>query len=185
MISIKDLRHIFFRFRLKRASAIQRAEMLRPYFYHIGSNVKIYTNNIGTEPYLISLADNVTIAGGVHFVNHDVSVFNMARFLGIDERCVDKVGSIEIRDNAFVGAFSILMPNIVIGRNSVIAAGSVVTKDIPDNEVWGGVPARFIMKTEDYAKKIIVQSSLYPWMGKSQKVNSQNIIQMRQNYFFK
>lgn len=37
---------------------------------------------------------------------------------------------------------------VTIGRNSVVGAGSIVTKDIPDNEVWAGNPARFIRKLE-------------------------------------
>lgn len=45
------------------------------------------------------------------------------------------------------------MPNVVIGSNVIIAAGSIVTKSVPNAQVWGGVPAKFIMKTEEYAKK--------------------------------
>ena len=38
------------------------------------------------------------------------------------------------------------MPNVTIGENSIIAAYSFVTKDIPDNEVWSGIPAKFKKK---------------------------------------
>ena len=46
-----------------------------------------------------------------------------------------------------------ILPNVTIGDNCIIAAGSMVTKNIPSGEVWGGIPAHFITKTEDYAKK--------------------------------
>ena len=51
---------------------------------------------------------------------------------------MDSVGSIVLRENCFIGAFSTLMPNCSVGKNSIVAAGSIVTKHIPDNEVWGG-----------------------------------------------
>ena len=53
------------------------------------------------------------------------------------------------------------MPNCSIGKNSIVAAGSIVTKRIPDGEVWGGIPAKFIMKTEDYARKMVEESKKF------------------------
>lgn len=51
-----------------------------------------------------------------------------------------------IGDNVFIGAHSLILKGVEIGNNSIIAAGSVVTKSIPANEVWGGNPAKFIKK---------------------------------------
>ncbi len=42
------------------------------------------------------------------------------------------------------------MPNVHIGSNVIIGCGAVITKDIPDGEIWGGVPARFIKKIDEY-----------------------------------
>lgn len=109
--------------------------------------MELYTLNFDTESYLISIHDNVICAADVRFVNHDVSIFNVARLLGLRRGDIDKEGSIELFDNCFVGADTILMPNCSVGKNSIIAAGSIVTKHVPDNEVWGGVPATFIMTT--------------------------------------
>lgn len=53
-----------------------------------------------------------------------------------------------IKEGAFIGAHSIVLKGVTVGRHSVIGAGSVVTKDIPDNEVWAGNPAHFIKKLE-------------------------------------
>lgn len=51
-----------------------------------------------------------------------------------------------IKKGASVGAGSVILGGIIIGENSMIGAGSVVTKNIPDNELWLGNPARFIRK---------------------------------------
>lgn len=53
-------------------------------------------------------------------------------------RKVLRFGSIHVGENCFLGAKSIIMPGITIGDNSIIAAGAVVTKDVPPNEIWGG-----------------------------------------------
>jgi maltose O-acetyltransferase len=49
-----------------------------------------------------------------------------------------------IGDYVFIGPRAIILPNVKIGRGAVVAAGAVVTKDIPDFEIWGGVPAKKI-----------------------------------------
>ena len=140
ILSVLDFikRRTSWHYRLIKASFPERCEMLRPQFYHLGENVELHTLDFGTEPYLISIDDNVCVAAGVRFITHDVSCFRMAQYLGVPKTSVDKVGCIKLLENCFIGAYSILMPNVTVGKNSVVAAGSVVTKDIPDGEVWGG-----------------------------------------------
>ena len=53
-------------------------------------------------------------------------------------------GKVRIKKHAWIGARTIICQSVTIGENAVIGAGSVVTKDVPDNEVWAGNPARFI-----------------------------------------
>ena len=53
-------------------------------------------------------------------------------------------GPVEIGDYVFIGPRAIILPNIKIGKGAVVAAGAIVTKDIPENEIWGGVPAKKI-----------------------------------------
>lgn len=62
------------------------------------------------------------------------------------ERDVSTVCGVEIGDNVFLGAHSIVLKGVKIGDRSIVGAGSVVTKSIPCDEVWGGNPARFIRK---------------------------------------
>ena len=94
------------------------------------------------------------------------------------------MGSIILHKNCYVGAYSILMPNCSVGENSIVAAGSIVTKHIPDGEVWGGIPAKFIMKVEDYARKIEEKSKEYPWLENKETMSQQQLIRERQKYFF-
>ena len=70
----------FFKLTLRRASALERAELMRNQFYFLGKNVELYTLSFGTEPYLISIHDNVICAHDVDFINHDVSVFNAVKY---------------------------------------------------------------------------------------------------------
>lgn len=181
-------RQILHKYRRTKMNPHQLAESYRPLLYHLGTNVSLYTNNLGTEPYLISIGNNVTVAADVKFVTHDVSVFNIARYLHRPENSLDKVGSIVIEDNAFIGAYSTLLPNCRIGKNSIVAACSVVTKQIPDNEVWGGVPAKFIMTADEYAKSVVTRSDDYPWMNPASmsriELSDEELVRQRQKYFF-
>ena len=54
-----------------------------------------------------------------------------------------KKGPIKLHKNSKIGTHSTIMPNVSIGENSIIAAYSFVTKDIPKNQIWFGVPAKF------------------------------------------
>ena len=132
------MKKIIMKIRLMLMSPKKRALFMKRKMHFVGNNVLLFTTNFGTEPYLISIHDNVVCAAGVKFITHDVSCFNMSRLLEMDGS-FDKVGSIELFENSFIGAYSILMPNCSVGKNSVVAAGSVVTKHIPDNEVWGEI----------------------------------------------
>ena len=55
---------------------------------------------------------------------------------------------IRIGRNVWIGAGAVVMPGVEIGSNAIVGAGSVVTKNIPPNEIWAGVPARFVRAVE-------------------------------------
>lgn len=95
--------------------------------------------------FLISIGDNVTMSVGVTVLAHDAST---EKLLGYT-----KIGQVDIRNNVFIGANSIILPNVTIGNNSIIGAGSVVTRDVPDNAVAAGNPAKVLMSIEQYMEK--------------------------------
>ena len=118
----------------------------------VGENCRFVSSpKWGTEPYLISIGNHVLISCDVTFLTHDGSTW-VFREAG-PYKGTYKFGPITVGDNCFIGCGAIILPNVQIGDNCIVAARSVVTKSIPSGEVWGGNPARFIMKTEDYAKK--------------------------------
>lgn len=174
---------LIFKIRLYFANPVKRSIIVKPYVHHMGENVALCTTAFSTEPYLISIEDNVTCAAGVKFITHDASVFKLMNMK--PGSLIDQVGPIILHENCFVGAYTILMPNIEIGRNSIVAAGSVVTKRIPDNEVWGGNPAKFIMKVEDLLDKRIEQSKTYPWLLGGAKLSGEELVKSRVEYYFK
>lgn len=65
----------------------------------------------------------------------------------------DIFGKIVIEDDAYIGSGSHIMPGVTIGKGSLVAAGSVVSKSIPSREMWGGVPAKFICTVDDYIER--------------------------------
>ena len=114
----------------------------------IGNNCKIYSGIATPESYLIKLGNNITIATGVKFITHDNSISK------IYSEFSDIFGKIEIGDNCFIGAYSIIMPGVVLGKNTIVAAGSVVTKSFLGDEVIGGVPAKKICSIDNYKSRI-------------------------------
>lgn len=111
------------------------------------------TANFGSEPWLIKIGNNVRITQRVQFITHDGGLWTLRKMGLIDNEAV-KYGNIEIADNCNISWDVTIMPNVRIGKNCIIACGAVVTKDIPDNEIWGGVPAKRIESIEEYYSKI-------------------------------
>jgi acetyltransferase-like isoleucine patch superfamily enzyme len=119
----------------------------------IGKNVHIYGNPIamfGTEPWCITLGNHVHITRDVLFITHDGGTLLFRETIPD----LEITAPICVGDYVYIGVRSIIMPGVKIGNNCIIAAGSVVTKDIADNSVVGGVPAKFIKSTDDYLEGI-------------------------------
>jgi acetyltransferase-like isoleucine patch superfamily enzyme len=94
----------------------------------------------------ITIEDDVLIGSGVHFYtsNH---TFKNTSILIIDQGH-DYFKEIVVKKGSWIGSNAIILPGVTIGHNSVVAAGSVVTKSVPDCVVVAGVPAKIIKKIE-------------------------------------
>lgn len=93
----------------------------------------------------IRIEDNALIGSGVKIYDHDFHSLDYEKRIHKGDIEV-KTSPILIKEGAFVGAHAIILKGVTIGRHSVIGAGAVVTKDIPDNELWAGNPVRFVKK---------------------------------------
>ena len=120
-------------------------------FHSVGKNFFFQPRFIPSDPELISFHDNVCVASNVTFITHDISDSMLNNIS--DEKFSYNAGCIEVMNNVFIGANSTILPNIRIGSNVIIAAGSVITKDVPDNSVVAGVPAHIIETFDEYLEK--------------------------------
>lgn len=92
----------------------------------------------------ISIGKNVTIGRSVLIYDSDSHSLNPSVRMSVMDTDKSIKKPIIIKDNAFIGARSIILKGVTIGENSIVGAGSVVTKSIPDNQIWAGNPAQFI-----------------------------------------
>ncbi len=126
-------------------------------FASIGENCSIEDRIIPLYAKCIRIGNNVRLASHVALVTHDVSHFvlnNMCeKSVGEGTRLHEKIGCIDIGNNVFVGSNTTILYNVKIGNNVIVGAGSVVNRDIPDNSVAVGVPARVIGTFDDFVKK--------------------------------
>lgn len=106
----------------------------------IGNNVFFNHNCSITAHSSISIGDGCNIANNVVIVDHNHKICSN----GVENTFSTK--NVTIGKKVWIGANSTILPGVNIGDGAVIAAGAVVTRDVPSNECWGGVPARFIKK---------------------------------------
>lgn len=129
-----------------------RVNFLKKLGVRIGDGCLISKNvAIGSEPYLISIGNNVKLSNGVSFVTHDGGVYVLRRYSNLEN--ADLFGRISIGDNVFIGNKATIMPGVAIGNNCIVGYGAIVTKDIPDNSIAVGVPARVVETIDVYFEK--------------------------------
>lgn len=132
----------------------------------IGSGCDIQRVSFGSEPYLISIGNNVQITNDTKFFTHGAGWVLREKYPDMDF-----FGKIIIKDNVYIGNNCLILPGITIGCNVIVAAGSVVTKSIPDNSVVGGNPAKILSSLSVFESKMLQKNVKSKLMSASKKKN--------------
>ena len=115
----------------------------------IGENCRLLKCTFSTEPYLVKIGNHVS-ATRTHFETHDGGVW----IFRDKHPKWDKIAPITIGNNVYIGEGCIILPGVNIGNNVIIGARSIITKDIPNNSVAVGSPAKVIKSIDDYYNKV-------------------------------
>ena len=111
----------------------------------IGENVHLYGTYIDTTiPFLLTIGDNTTLTD-VKVLMHDASTFKETGFT--------KMGKVTIGSNVFIGVKTVVLPGVTIGDRCIIGAGSVVSRDIPENSVAAGNPCKVVKSYDAYMQE--------------------------------
>ncbi|EJT6165230.1 acyltransferase [Clostridium perfringens] len=141
-------------------------DMLKERGLKVGKNFNMFNSVIDEgHCWLVEIGDDVTITNST-ILAHDAS---MKRFIN-----KSKIGKVKIGDRVFIGYGSILLPNISIGSDVIIGAGTVVNRDIPDDSIVVGNPARIIGKVSEFEerhKRLLNEKKVYEtyWPYKTQE----------------
>jgi acetyltransferase-like isoleucine patch superfamily enzyme len=134
----------------------------------IGKGTKFYGPNrrmFSSEPYLVKIGQDCHITPDVSFVPHDDSVLIFQN----EDPTLDLFAPIIVGDRVFIGTRSTILLGVTIGSDCIVAAGSVVTQDVPSGTIVGGVPSKPIGRVDDYRKKALLRSTGTKGMTADQK----------------
>ena len=112
-----------------------------PFYSDYGHNIKIGERVFIKANVMITIEDDALIGPGVYLISVNY-------YLDPKKRRKLELKPVLIRKNAWIGAKATILPGVIIGENAVVAAGAVVTSDVPKNSVVAGVPAKVIKKIE-------------------------------------
>lgn len=136
----------------------------------IGEGTRILgrVQSFGAEPFLVTCGKDCLFACGVLLITHDggIKVLNALNKFG--EKRMSKMAQIKIGDNVYIGQNAMIMPGVEIGNNVIIGAGSIVTRNIPDNSVAVGVPATVKKSIDEYYESTI-EKQLFCFDGYTRK----------------
>ena len=138
----------------ERANSESYIEYLRARGMRIGERTTIYNPRYTvideTRPWMIEMGNDVKITHGVIILTHG---FDWSVIKGVYGEVLGSCGKVTIGNNVFIGMNSVILKGVTIGNNVIIGAGSLVNKDVPDNCVVAGNPARVIMTLDEYYRK--------------------------------
>ncbi len=138
----------------KKATSKDFVKYLRKKNVRIGENVNIYDPQSvfidSTRPCLLEIGNNVQITRGVTILTHG---YDWSVIKGVYGEICGSAGKVKIGNNVFIGMQSTILKGVTVGNNVIIGANSLVNKDVPDNVVVAGNPAKVIMTLEEYYKK--------------------------------
>ncbi|MCI3936178.1 sugar O-acetyltransferase [Chryseobacterium aahli] len=122
---------------------VQDVAVFTPIYINYGKHISIGKNVFINFDCTFLALGGITIEDDV-LIGPKVSLITENHPLNPKERKGLICKSILIKKNAWIGANATILPGVTIGENAVVAAGAVVSKDVPDNTVVGGIPAKFI-----------------------------------------
>lgn len=121
--------------------------MFPPFYTDCGKNITIGKNVFINSGCRFQDQGGITLGDGA-LIGHNVVMATLNHGLMPEERSTTYPAPIIIGNNVWIGANATILQGVTIGDNAVIAAGAVVTKDVPENTIAGGVPARIIKRIE-------------------------------------
>jgi acetyltransferase-like isoleucine patch superfamily enzyme len=147
-ISAYILKRLYEQFRYNDSTI---AEKFRKQGAKIGKDCFIQIRSLGSEPYMVEIGNNVSIAYGVVLVTHDG-----ASVIFRDEMpYLRYFGKIIIEDNCFIGANSIITAGVKIGKNSIVGPSATVIGDVKPGSIMIGNPAIRVSTVEKYKQKCL------------------------------
>jgi acetyltransferase-like isoleucine patch superfamily enzyme len=147
--------------RLCHPSTADYVEYLRRHggFVSIGDRCSILRSTLFTDPAYVQIGNNVHF-GTCSIIGHDGSAGMLEAMHGVP---LDGTGKVDIRDNVFIGHQAIILPGVTIGPDAIVAAGAVVSRDVPPGAVVGGVPARQISTMDEVFARRKAETDALPW----------------------
>jgi maltose O-acetyltransferase len=146
MGAFNRLKYYWNRARLKLNSDYY-TEFLKKLGVQIGKNSTVlYPAYVdGRWPYLLEIGNNVVISINATILTHDASTAYAGDMV--------KVGKVIVHDHCFIGANCTILSGVSIGPESIVGAGSIISRDVPPNTVYAGNPARFICTVTEFIEK--------------------------------
>ncbi|SDN93088.1 sugar O-acetyltransferase [Bacillus sp. OK048] len=121
--------------------------MFPPFYTDCGKNITVGKNVFINSGCRFQDQGGITIGDGV-LIGHNVVLATLNHDINPKNRSTMHPAPIVIGKNVWIGANATVLPGVTIGNGSIIAAGAVVTKDVPANVIVGGVPAKIIKNIE-------------------------------------